>query len=536
VQVMYVAEFDVEPDGAAPAGAYDALTEHICQWLGGDQQGAPSPEDLLSRGRARLVTEVPGAPRPSERDVAWNVEDADSQRALRVDVRQPLGPSGAEFVTRVTLSRDGEAAALRVAMGREVSTGWLSPAVVNELHRPRLVLSVARDPALRVTVLGQRVDGRYAQLRDAASVAVLAEAIAQPVRLPVILAHPRSDAAWAVVRRASSGLVGLASVAAINYTAAQQLARADRGLAVPDGGARLIWPDPSADHPRYSRAEIEGRGEEGMRALWMGLLSELSVVARGQDRGWDRARRAAQRAQAAAAQARLERAAEGDSAEQASALRARVDELTGEVAFWEEEAQRLTVDTDGLRARAESLENARRERDYWRDQYQQSVRAPAPDEAADTDPWEMVPCLEASAGEPTYRALEKAAEGRIAFAASAETSWKSSGYPHRQEMTDVLLALSKAAIDLYAHEGQMPRLTEWFKIEHGLTVAMSDQRIKKSKAMRYFDHDGEQWDGLPHVKVRDAVSPNEVGRVHFALDSTGMRIVVGHVGLKLHGV
>ncbi|MCZ4605444.1 hypothetical protein O3S80_17145 [Streptomyces sp. Lzd4kr] len=44
---------------------------------------------------------------------------------------------------------------------------------------------------------------------------------------------------------------------------------------------------------------------------------------------------------------------------------------------------------------------------------------------------------------------------------------------------------------------------------------------------------GKRWDGLPHIKVRDAVSPNEVGRIYFALDSEEKRFIVNHVGLHL---
>ncbi|MFJ6464951.1 hypothetical protein ACIQM0_28650 [Streptomyces sp. NPDC091387] len=39
--------------------------------------------------------------------------------------------------------------------------------------------------------------------------------------------------------------------------------------------------------------------------------------------------------------------------------------------------------------------------------------------------------------------------------------------------------------------------------------------------------------GLPQSKVRDAVSPNEVGRIYFALDSEEKRFIVNHVGLHL---
>lgn len=68
---------------------------------------------------------------------------------------------------------------------------------------------------------------------------------------------------------------------------------------------------------------------------------------------------------------------------------------------------------------------------------------------------------------------------------------------------------------------------------HGLKFAPNDEKISKDKDKRYFTFNGKRWDGLPHIKVRDAVSPNEVGRIYFALDSEEKRFIVNHVGLHL---
>lgn len=65
---------------------------------------------------------------------------------------------------------------------------------------------------------------------------------------------------------------------------------------------------------------------------------------------------------------------------------------------------------------------------------------------------------------------------------------------------------------------------------------MSDETIGKTKSLRYFVFEGKKYDQTPHVKVRDGVKPNQVGRIHFALDSDRKRIVVNHVALKLYGL
>ncbi|MFJ6559829.1 hypothetical protein ACIQMV_08105 [Streptomyces sp. NPDC091412] len=119
------------------------------------------------------------------------------------------------------------------------------------------------------------------------------------------------------------------------------------------------------------------------------------------------------------------------------------------------------------------------------------------------------------------------------FTARAARAWKDSRYPYPQEMTDRLTALTQAATDLYSNSGRMPRLVQWFYDNHGLKFAPNDEKLSKDKDKRYFMFNGKRWDGLPHIKVRDAVSPSEVGRIYFALDSEEKRFIVNHVGLHL---
>jgi hypothetical protein len=51
-----------------------------------------------------------------------------------------------------------------------------------------------------------------------------------------------------------------------------------------------------------------------------------------------------------------------------------------------------------------------------------------------------------------------------------------------------------------------------------------------------FEFDGRTYSRLPHLKLGDYRSPNEVGRVYFAMDSDSERFIVDHVGLKLYGL
>ncbi len=136
-----------------------------------------------------------------------------------------------------------------------------------------------------------------------------------------------------------------------------------------------------------------------------------------------------------------------------------------------------------------------------------------------------------------FRAIEDASEGHIAFTAAAEASWRSIDYPDPADMTDKVIRLARAAEQLYSGPSDgMGHLGSWFKTNFGLNVAMKDQTIGQDRKLRAFRFEDEVYSQEPHVKVRDAVKPNEVGRIYFDLDKARGRIVVNHVGLKLYGI
>ncbi|MGP3688235.1 hypothetical protein ACTVZO_26665 [Streptomyces sp. IBSNAI002] len=528
MQVLYVTSFDIAMGGQSESGdaggkaAYARVLHHVAGWLGPDFGSS-----LESPGSATL----PQVGLKPKRAAAWEVQRARDVEAVRLELSQPHGSGDEVFVTTVTVARNGAATRLRVAMGQRITSDWLAPAKEASLYQPRLTGLVCRDASLVVRVLGQRVDGRYDRIREAATVEVLAEAVETPSRLPIVLAHPRSDIAWQAIGRAAQGLIGLAKVVTLNYSTSHALASLHSDLAVPDGGVRLVWPGRRFLHPALSRQDVEGGGEDGLRAHLMETLAGLSVVARGSDNGWGLARRAVLREQEDAARKESESArASGNSRREISALQAQVAKVSEAAEFWENAAEELESKVADLAPLAEAAERFRRERDSWREAFEETRRAAPSPEA---DPWEAIPALESHDAAGTFRDLEVASEGRLVFTPAAERSWTASRYPYPKEMTDVLVTLAKASIDLYSDQqaGKMPRLDDWFKTEHGLNVAFSDLELKKKPKLRFFEFEGPR-DGLPHVKVRDAVSPNEVGRIYFALDPAGRRIIVDHVGLK----
>ncbi|MEU6623358.1 hypothetical protein ABZ926_21665 [Streptomyces litmocidini] len=526
MQPLYAVDFDVSSTRGDSFDVLGRLREHLAAWLNSPPSGGPTAADLVVAGEALLAAKPPGR---EQRQVRWWVEAGDDAQALRVRLSHPV-ESGAQFVTQVTMAKVADQVSLRVMMGQEIPSGWLAPIQDPSLYRPNVLGRVCGDEALGLRTLSQLVTGRFEPIRQSEQVAVLAESLAAPTRLPALLLQPRDESAWQLARRASSQLVGLAQVVTLNYATSRALSRELPELQVPDGGALLVWPDLRLSHPRYSRPEIR---LEGMVEHWMRTLAELSVLARGSDRGWDAARQSARATAARRAAAQVEEARRlGDAAAERAALEQRVRELEESVSEWEGLAVSEAARADENISKAADAAKFEEDATRWRKLYEQE-RASSGSPSAPVDPWESIPDLQKGVSAPTYRALEEASEGRIVFTPNAERSWKSDQYRFHEEMTEQLVLLAKAAADLYEQSPtSMPYLDEWFSTQHGLKVATSDLTIKKNPRMRYATYGGAQHDTLPHVKVRDGVAHSDCGRIHFALDPENRRFVVDHVGVK----
>ncbi|MFJ3281516.1 PspA/IM30 family protein [Streptomyces halstedii] len=517
-------EFDVSAAPGVTVDVVPRLRRHLATWLNSPAGHGPTESELTRSGDTLLPAKPPGR---EQRQARWMVEEGGDVQALRVHLSHPVD-SGARFVTQVTLARLTDRVLFRVAMGQEIPSGWLSPVQDPSLFRPNVLGVACGDEDLALRTLGQKVTGRFEPIRQIELVSILAESLTAPTRLPALLIQPRDDDAWKVARRASSQLMGLAQVVTLNYATSQALLRTPSGLRVPDGGALLVWPDIRLSHPEYSRSEVT---TDGMVEHWMRTLAELSVLARGSDRGWESARQASRHAAARRATAQVEEARRlGDAVAEREALERHLRELEEGASTWEELAIAEAARADENAAKAADATKYQEEAIRWRKLYEHER---ASQSTALVDPWSVIPALQPGDAGPTYRALESASEGRIVFTLGAERSWKASRYRFPEEMADQLILLAKAAADLYEQtQGSMPHLDEWFSTQHGLKVATSDLTIKKDSKLRWADFDGEQWDTLPHVKVRDGVAHSDCGRIHFALDPKERRFIVDHVGVK----
>ncbi|MGW6132357.1 hypothetical protein ACWFNE_20215 [Cellulomonas sp. NPDC055163] len=517
MQLLYAVEFDVAcPPERVPG---DVLREHLAKWLSNRAAEEVTADDLLADG----VSWMGPAPDGRERAVQWSALGKEPRRATRVEVRQVS--NDVTFVTRVTIGEIDGRTTLRVSMGRETSSVWLTPVAASQLRQPALVAQVASDADLELRVSGQRQSTRYERAANEAAAEEVARALKISTRLPVALLHARAPGDWATARSLANGLVGLATVVTLSRLAADVVRREFPAVSLPYGGGALVWSDPGARPLIFSPAQLAMLAPHGLRDQLFRQLGELSVYGRGTDMAYRDARASAQAGARARAAERITAAAVAQD------FQGQVHELSAELArertdreFWESEATTLQEQVNQLAAAASQAE-------YWREQYE-TVRAAT----LEVDQWQHVPLLQPKLAGPTFDALEKASSGRIVFTSEAEKSWRKSGYPRPEAMTEQLITLGRAAGRLYEEPpSPMPRLDSWFKVEFGLNVSTNDDTIEKDKRLRYFWFDDQQHDQVPHVKVDDHVKPNEVGRIHFALDSDEGRFIVNHVGLKLYG-
>lgn len=104
-----------------------------------------------------------------------------------------------------------------------------------------------------------------------------------------------------------------------------------------------------------------------------------------------------------------------------------------------------------------------------------------------------------------------------------------SRYPRPADMWRSLRALEvigRAYNEMGADIGT--RFEEFAMKKGGLDVALQDSTYGEA----WFEFEDCWYERVPHVKIDDAKAPNEVGRIYFALDSDGGRVIVDWFGTK----
>jgi hypothetical protein len=104
-------------------------------------------------------------------------------------------------------------------------------------------------------------------------------------------------------------------------------------------------------------------------------------------------------------------------------------------------------------------------------------------------------------------------------------------YPDAARMLDHLRRLSDLARRYHDAEGDLGGpITDIARSEHEIHIALTDKGLRPPKLAGF---DGLQAE--PHVKVDDYKSPDQCGRIYFAVDKERFRFIIDHVGLHSYG-
>lgn len=101
-------------------------------------------------------------------------------------------------------------------------------------------------------------------------------------------------------------------------------------------------------------------------------------------------------------------------------------------------------------------------------------------------------------------------------------------YPKIDRMVAHLKSLAGLAAELHRRHGNLGRRISDVAIEnYGIEIALFDSSL----ADKSIEYEGRTFNTQVHVKVDDYKSPEAVGRIYFAIDSEGARLIVDHIGL-----
>ncbi|MFI2423611.1 hypothetical protein ACH5A7_05845 [Streptomyces sp. NPDC018955] len=524
MELLYVVELDVRasgPDELGPGEVRERVLQHVANWLNFEHSPPLSTKSFDVPGSATLVSQRGDR---ADTRVSWALEGTDDVNALVVTVRTEITRSGrADFVCVVTVFNEGERTAVRLELARESLDGVLAPAGIDFFRRPYLLVLLLRDRDLQCWAGPSRVDGRFNWVNPKHTEFVWEAITAAGRLLPILLVDGADEGGEQLARRAASELAGLAAVLAVD--ARSQRIIEDRlvevDATIPRGGARLVWPDLALRHPAFTKDESVLAPGRLLR-----MLSSVSVTVRGVNHLLHRASAAQRSARNEKIAADLEAAKNrGNLAHQVAAQNRAIEELKSEVEQYVAWLQDVETERDGYKAKAALAT-------YWR---QEADRARQASGLRATD-WSEAPELDPVDLTELAAFLKAQSRDAIVFTRNAHQAWKRDDYPHIHVMRDALITLTKAAIEYRRLECQLGMLPDdWFKHEWELTLASTDKFMSKN-GLDEFTFEDRTYSRLPHLKLGDHTSPNEVGRIYFAMDSEGERFIVDHVGLKLYSL
>lgn len=496
--------------------------------------------------------------------VVWSSTITASARAFEVRLTHPdeQDPS-MRWQATVTISEVDKATRVTVHLGMEATVHSLrpwdvelrAPAVVRQLMQPPL-MAYAGSIELQAGPVHLDVAGVQGFVSDVLEAADRA--------LPVlVVSNEVSPKLVEVLDRALCGLVQVTHLrdAAADEELREALSRS--GYTVPRGGLRMFWPgfgsdDSKRPQPYWTAAQLRQGRRSRRHSVVTQLVDLLAPISTGRvpvDPGVlnarrkyleekserqrarieatrERARRNRQEAKRAKREARELAAADGGQRleERLSDVEALLDIAEGERDEAFEQATRS--EAEELRAIEEAMEHSERVQllEIENKNLRDNMRAMAQfeDEGAEGED-DVIP-LEVQSWENIAEFLpELSGPGFHLTDRALDCADGSGRYPHPDSMWRALRALEKVgrAFNEMGAELDM-RFEQFARQRAGIEVALQDGDY----ADCWFEYEGTPYQRLPHVKIDDAKPSNEVGRIYFALDSDGKRVIVDWFGTK----
>jgi hypothetical protein len=107
-------------------------------------------------------------------------------------------------------------------------------------------------------------------------------------------------------------------------------------------------------------------------------------------------------------------------------------------------------------------------------------------------------------------------------------------YPRVARMLEHVQKLSRVAQEYHDRDGSIGRgLAAYSITQHGIEIALTDKGL--SAPVVEIAGIAQSFTAEPHVKVDDAKTSDQCGRIYFGIDQERRRLVVDHIGLHNYG-
>lgn len=552
----------------AGGDAFEVACERAIEWA---WRIDAAPPDLAEQAAGTLPEDA----QPDETVVSWWSVIEGPARALELRLRHPDSTEETlTWLATITISDIEGATRATVRLERGASVHILRPWNL-ELRAPALVLDFMRTPLLAYAG-SLELSANPRALSSSEVGDFVADVLKADGRaLPVLVVS--SSVHQPFVELLARALGGLAQVVrAEDHATDTSLSEVlgGSGYVVPRGGLRLYWPGFGSEaeprrHPYWTSAEIR-QGRERGRSVVKRLMNLLAPISTGRvptDPGVLRARREWLRAglvegrkREAAQRERVRRerrkVAEAlKAAQDAQGVMKQADRLRHQLAAVEKQCVEVEDERDSALDRAETA--ARDELKIVEESLAIEQRSTALGERVAKLQSENDALREAFKTVSTYQSSELAEdiEDELNALPDDVSTWKEvaihlpelSGpgfvltpqaeacagednrYPHPETMWTTLRSLEGVGRAYNELGAELGKRFELFAQEvGGLDVALQDS----SYSEHLFEFEGREYSRLPHVKIDDAKSPNEVGRIYFALDPDQSRLIVDWFGTK----